>query len=332
MEVNNNRKLLRRRIIFFSAVGIFLIMAAVIIVLSVKLHKVTEEYQKDEEYIAVEASRVYEYFTPRDYVEMDDYTYGKIWLKALENVPRSDIDFSSLRQVGDFKYYTEDGIVTSKLGVDVSYFQQDIDWASVKEAGIDFAMIRVGYRGYESGVINEDKRFHEYMQGAAEAGIETGVYFYSQALTVSEAEAEAEFVISQLEGYNVTYPVAFDWEVTGEDTARTNDMSPADLTECTAAFCNKIARAGYIPMIYAPKRQALLKMDMDALAGFDLWLAEYSDEPEYPYIYQMWQYASDANVPGIKGDVDINISFVDYTKERVGTGTTNSGDASFAEE
>ncbi|MGN1416526.1 MAG: GH25 family lysozyme, partial [Oscillospiraceae bacterium] len=265
MEENNKKRLLRRRIVIFSAAGVFLIMAAVIIILSVKLHKVTEDYRRDEEYIAVEASRVYEYFTPKDFIELDDYTYGRIWLKALENVPRSNIDFSNLRQVGDFKYYTEDGELTSKLGVDVSYFQQDIDWASVKEAGIDFAMIRVGYRGYESGLINEDKRFHEYMQGAAEAGIETGVYFYSQALTVSEAEAEAEFVISQLEGYNITYPVAFDWEVTGEDTARTNDISPSTLTECAAAFCNKIARAGYIPMIYAPKRQALLKMDMDAL-------------------------------------------------------------------
>lgn len=309
----------KRHILPFAVIAsVFLLLIVIIVTLAAKNKKLSEQLDADEDYIAAAASRVYEYYSPKDYIEISDYSRDKIILKALENVPKTELDPENLSSDGDFRYYTENGEITSKLGVDVSYFQEDINWQVVKEAGIEFAMIRAGYRGYESGKINKDPRFDEYMSGAAEAGIETGVYFYSQAVTVEEAEAEAEFVLSQIEGYDITYPVVFDWELTGEESARTNGLSPAMLTDITAKFCNTVAGAGYIPMIYSSKRQALLRTDMDCLYMFDFWLCEYTDIPEYPYIYQMWQYSSDAEVPGINGDVDINISFIDYTKERMG--------------
>ncbi len=309
----------KRHILTFAVIfSVFLLLIAIIVTLAAKNKKLSEQLSADEDYISAAASRVYEYYGSKDYIEISDYSNDKIILKALENVPKTELKPENLSSDGDFRYYTENGEVTSKLGVDVSYFQGDIDWQIVKEAGIEFAMIRAGYRGYESGKINKDPRFDEYMSGAAEAGIETGIYFYSQAVTVEEAEAEAEFVLSQTEGYDITYPVVFDWELTGEESARTNGLSPALLTDITAKFCSTVAGAGYIPMIYSSKRQALLRTDMDCLYMFDFWLCEYAESPEYPYIYQMWQYSSDAEVPGIKGKVDINISFIDYTKERMG--------------
>ena len=110
------------------------------------------------------------------------------------------------------------------------------------------------------------------------------------------------------------YPVVFDWEIVGDETARTNEVSADVLNDCAAAFCNRIAKGGHIPMVYSVKRMALTKLDMSRLAGFDFWLAEYRDIPEYPYYFTMWQYASDGRVSGIEGDVDLNMSLVDYSK------------------
>lgn len=305
----------RKRFIILAAAVVAVLVIAVLALL-IALISVSVKYSKDEDYIAVAATRVYDYYAPDDLIELDDYSFGKIWIKALRNVPKSNIDLSRLSINGDYRYYSENGQIVSKLGVDVSYFQQDIDWKLVKQSGIEFALIRAGYRGYETGSLNKDNQFDSYMKGASSAGLETGVYFYSQAVTVEEAIEEAEFTLEQIKGYDVTYPVIFDWEITGEPGARTNDVDAATLTACAAAFCNRVAEEGYIPMIYSAKRQAIFKMDRDSLAGYDFWLAEYNEEPEYPYLFQIWQYTSEASIPGIPGNVDMNISFVDYSKER----------------
>ena len=123
-------------------------------------------------------------------------------------------------------------------------------------------------------------------------------------------------MLSLLESYPITCPVVYDWEIVGEESARTNEVTAAELTECSAKFCSVISKAGYKPMIYTNKRQALLKTDLNVLGGIDHWIAEYTDTPSFPYEFQMWQYASDAVVDGIEGDVDINLSFVDYTSVR----------------
>lgn len=306
----------QRKMIMIITFAVMILLITAVIVLSVNLADIYKKYQADEEYIAVQASKVYEYYNEKDVILMDDPTYGEIWLAALDDVPLSSYKQENLRIQGDYRYYTENGEKTSHLGIDVSYFQQDINWQLVKESGIEYVMIRVGYRGYETGSLNKDTRFDEYIKGATEAGLHVGVYFFSQAVTVEEALEEADFVLEAIAPYELSYPVVYDWEIIGGETARTEGMPAQMLTDCTAAFCNKIAKAGYIPMVYASKRQALLKTDMSALAGFDFWLAEYREEPTYPYEFQMWQYSPEARIPGIEGDTDINICFVDYSTIR----------------
>ena len=298
-----------KTIVIISLAIALVILAAAVIMLKNAL-------KADEEYLSAQASRVFEYYGERDVIVLDDPTYGDIWLDALTDVPRHTLDFDNVKVENGFKNYYEDGVKINKTGIDVSYHQGDIDWEAVKADGVDFAMLRVGYRGYESGMINIDERFHEYARGALDAGLDVGVYFYSQAINPEEAYEEANAVLEEIKDYEVMYPVVFDWELVGEESSRTNDVAAETLNECAAVFCNTIARGGHIPMIYSVKRMALMKLDMSRLSGFDFWLAEYREEPEYPYEFKMWQYASDGKVSGIEGEVDLNMSFIDYSEVR----------------
>ena len=304
----------RRKIKFDPRNLIILAMGISLAVLGVKASELDKALTEDEEYISAEASRVFEYYGEKDVINLADPTYGDTWLAALSDVPRHEMDFDNVRLENGFKNYYIDGVKANETGIDVSYHQGDIDWEAVKADGVDFAMLRLGYRGYESGQINVDERFHEYADGALGAGLDIGVYFYSQAVTAEEAVEEAEAVLNEIGDYEIMYPVVFDWEIVGEESARTNVVSADVLNECAAAFCNRIAKGGYIPMVYSVKRMALTKFDMSRLAGFDFWLAEYRDIPEYPYLFTMWQYASDGHVNGIEGEVDLNMSLVDYSK------------------
>ncbi|MBQ4312141.1 MAG: glycoside hydrolase family 25 protein [Oscillospiraceae bacterium] len=284
------------------AVFVFLSIAEAVVVLILAASLIS----------AVRKNRDYELYIAAMATDVDEYEAKEDDSSEHKEIPLCTYDLSRLTKRGGFMYYEGDD-AASKVGIDVSYFQGDIDWEKVKESGVDFAMIRIGYRGYESGAIKLDKKFDEYMTGAAEAGIDTGVYFFSQAVSESEAASEAEFVISHLRGYDVTYPVVFDWEIIGEESARTNDIPVRILTDCTVRFCSDIASAGYTPMIYTNTRQALVHIDMSELTEYDIWLAEYDDKPSYPYDFKIWQYASDAIIPGIENEVDVNISFVDYS-------------------
>ena len=203
-------------------------------------------------------------------------------------------------------------------GIDVSEFQGYIDWKQVKDSGIDFAFIRIGCRTYADGGIIYDNRFKENLYSADRAGIKTGVYFFSQALTVEEAIEEADAVIKCIEPFNITYPVVFDWEIIYEDYARTDTISIDSLADCCVAFCERVKEAGYTPMIYQNTSTLLSKVDLPRVQEYDIWLAEYiedeEDEPTYYHDFKIWQYASDGKVPGISTDVDLNISFKDYSK------------------
>ena len=303
----------RKKIKFDPRNLIILAMGISLAVLGVKTSELDKALTEDEEYISAEASRVFEYYGEKDVINLADPTYGDTWLAALSDVPRHEMDFDNVRLENGFKNYYIDGVKANKTGIDVSYHQGDIDWEAVKADGVDFAMLRLGYRGYESGQINVDERFHEYADGALGGGLDIGVYFYSQAVTPEEAVEEAEAVLNEIGDYEIMYPVVFDWEIVGDESARTNVVSADVLNECAAAFCNRIARGGHIPMVYSVKKMALTKFDMSRLAGFDFWLAEYRDIPEYPYYFTMWQYASDGRVNGIEGEVDLNMSLVDYS-------------------
>lgn len=247
-------------------------------------------------------------------VLMEDSTFGEIWIPALENVPAFSKDKDMLKTRNGRKFYVEDSEITSLLGVDVSVHQDDIDWATVKKAGIDFAMVRLGFRGYGTGEAQLDENYVQNIEGARAAGLDAGVYFFSQAITVDEAIEEAQMVIDSLDGLDVNYPVVYDWEIIYDDSARTDNVPVDVLTDCCVAFCEAIEDAGYTPMIYQNKKTTMFKLDLERLTDYDFWLAEYNSEPTYYYDFTMWQYTSEGSVPGIEGDVDLNISFKDYSK------------------
>jgi len=227
-------------------------------------------------------------------------------------MPESKLKTENFVTRNGYSFYTEDGKVTSIAGIDISEFQGDIDWDMVKAAGIDFAMIRVGCRTYGTGEIVMDTRFGENLEAADKAGLKTGVYFFSQAISEDEAIEEAYTVLNAIAPYNISYPVVFDWELVEEDNARTDYVSAEDLADYSMVFCECIKAAGYTPMIYQNKGTVIYRLDIPKLKDYDFWLAEYADKPTYRYDYQMWQYTGDGVVPGVKTPVDLNISFKDY--------------------
>lgn len=197
----------------------------------------------------------------------------------------------------------------SITGIDVSSHQYDIDWEQVAASGVDFAMVRIGYRGYESGKIVEDPYAKANLEGAAAAGLDVGVYFFSQALTPVEAEEEAYWVLNYIKDYELTMPVVYDWEKVADSDARTNNMDKKTLTYCSKVFLETIDAAGYWPMLYFNRNQGKYLLDLGALKQYDFWLAAYTDRMTYPYKVQMWQYTNAGFVPGVEGDCDINIYF-----------------------
>lgn len=195
------------------------------------------------------------------------------------------------------------------LGVDVSSHQGDIDWEQVRSAGMEFAIIRIGYRGYTSGGIYEDEYARANLAGARAAGLKVGVYFYSQALDEGEARREAQHCIDFLEGEGLDLPVVFDWEYAGEDTRSASITSDA-LMACTRAFCEEVESAGYEAMIYFNPHVAENLLRLEELQEYPFWLAMYTDQMTWPYEVEMWQYTAAGSVPGISGDADINLWFV----------------------
>ena len=213
----------------------------------------------------------------------------------------------------DFQYdgwFLKSTAVDCLSGIDVSSYQGEVDWHQVAEAGVDFAIIRLGYRGYESGKLVEDKFALQNLEGAAEAGIQLGVYFFSQALNPNEAREEARFVLDMIDPYEIAMPVVFDWEHVNNESARTNGMDPYAATGCARAFLEVIDEAGYWPMMYFNTFQAKKLFYLDQLMEYDFWLALYSDRMSFPYKVDMWQYTCTGTIPGVFGDVDVNVLFL----------------------
>lgn len=196
----------------------------------------------------------------------------------------------------------------SVLGIDISEHQQAIDWVAVKEAGIEFVMIRVGYRGYMYGEIYDDSAAQEHYQGAKAAGLKIGAYFFSQAVNAEEAKAEAEFALNAVQDWELDMPLVYDWEYISAE-ARTGTVGSRDLTDCAIAFCSAVQAAGYDTMIYFNQNQGWDLLFLEELTDYGFWLAMYSDRMTYPYKLAMWQYSCTGVVPGIQGNVDLNLYF-----------------------
>ncbi len=235
------------------------------------------------------------------------------WIRAYDSVPVSTLKADQFEQSdGGYLRYNGDEY-TALQGVDVSTFQGEIDWSAVAADGIDFAMLRIGGRGYGSGEIYEDDSFPVNYQGATENGIRVGGYFFSQAVTPEEAREEADYVISilkELPEGTVTMPVAFDWEMVGDYEARTVDIGEETLTACAKAFCERIAEAGYQPIVYAYRYLAYDMYDLEELLPYPLWISTLDGSPDFYYAYEMWQYTENGVVNGIQTRVDLNLYFI----------------------
>ncbi len=213
--------------------------------------------------------------------------------------------------LGDFAM--KDGYLSclttpSVLGIDVSVWQGEIDWKKVKAAGVEFAMIRVGWRGSEQGVLATDSYAKANYAGATAAGVKVGAYFFSQAVSVKEAVEEANYLLKIIKDWKVDMPIVFDWEPV-DGGSRTANMNARTLTDCAKAFCDTIAAAGYTPMIYFNVDQSFNSIYLRELTEYRFWLAQYNTVLNYPYKIDMWQYTETGSVPGIKGNVDINLYF-----------------------
>ena len=196
-----------------------------------------------------------------------------------------------------------------KLGIDVSKWNEEIDWEKVKDAGIEYAIIRCGYRGASSGALVIDPNFTENIEGAIAADIPVGVYFFTQAVTESEAVEEASMVIHLIEEYDVDYPVFLDSESAG-GKGRADDLSVEQRTTVHNAFLQTIAAAGYETGVYGSRNWLEKQLDMERLSDYNTWLAEYTEAPGYPEYYHIWQYTSKGTVPGISTRVDLNLCYM----------------------
>jgi len=208
-------------------------------------------------------------------------------------------------------FYMEDGVLRypgAALGVDVSTHQGLIDWEQVRDAGVTFAIIRAGYRGSTKGQLYADELFRENLNGAKNAGLQVGVYFFSQALTVKEAAEEAAFVLELLDGEPLALPVYYDWEqIAGE--SRIENPGALPLTDCAEAFCEAVRLQGYTPGVYFNQDQGYAYLDFVRLQKYELWLAEYGDHPTFRYRYDCLQYTDAGRLPGIETTVDMDLIF-----------------------
>lgn len=203
-----------------------------------------------------------------------------------------------------------DGMTISKKGIDVSKFQGKINWSRVKADGVEYAFVRMGYRGYgSSGKLVTDETFEDNIKGATANGVDVGVYFFSQAVTEEEAIEEANYVLSAIEGYDVTYPIVIDIEEVTDSDARTAKLTKEEWTKNCIAFCETVKDAGYTPMIYGNLKTFFIMLDMEQLEKYDKWFAYYDTPVYFPYEFKIWQYTDKGSVDGISSDVDLNVGF-----------------------
>lgn len=197
-----------------------------------------------------------------------------------------------------------------QLGIDVSKWNKEIDWEIVKAEGVEFAIIRCGYRGSSSGLLVEDPYFRKNIEGAKKAGIKVGVYFFTQAVDLVEAVEEASMAVSLIGDTGLDYPVFIDTEGAGGN-GRADGLDAGTRTAVVNAFCRTIENAGFKSGVYASRNWYLNNLNRDELNDQKIWLAEYRQTPEYDGHYDMWQYTSSGTVAGIEGRVDLNVSYGD---------------------
>ncbi|MBQ8666744.1 MAG: hypothetical protein IJ526_07770 [Lachnospiraceae bacterium] len=250
-----------------------------------------------------------------NYYAIEDDNGKKTYYEIIKDVPRNDYNLEN-------NLINENGLLTYKdskresvKGVDLSKYNGTVDFTKLKEAGVGFAMLRLASRGYGSGKISLDEKFVEYAQNAQVAGIQIGAYFYSQAVNENEAVEEANYIVGAISGFNVKYPVAIDIERVSGDEARTDKLTNKERTSIVKMFCDTVKGYGYKPIIYASSEMLVGGLDLKELQDYDVWLADEKIPTEYPYRFGMWQYNTKGHIDGITGDIDLDISFIDYERK-----------------
>lgn len=216
---------------------------------------------------------------------------------------KNEYDSEAFYYDGEFLKYSEDCLI----GIDVSVHQGVIDWQAVADSGVEFAIIRAGYRGSTVGDLYEDEQFRYNLREAKAAGLRVGIYFFSQALTPEEADEEAEYVCELLEGESLDLPIYFDWEFIGGRVERIEDV---DLTACAVAFCESVEAHGYTAGIYFNQEFGYHYFDLIELQDYRLWLAEYNETPSFRYHFDCLQYTAEGTVSGIETAVDLDLLFL----------------------
>lgn len=234
---------------------------------------------------------------------------GEMWVPLYDDVEVSTLKGEEFRFEDGRVSYIGQGL-KAVYGIDVSEHQAEIDWLAVKEDGIDFAIIRAGYRGYSEGKLFEDAYFKANIEGAISAGIKVGVYFFSQAINAAEGREEARFLLDIIDGYELNLPVFFDWEnISYTQEARTDGLDRETLTQSCLAFCEEVEKAGREAGVYFYRSLGYLNYNLQELTGLDFWAAAPGEIPDFYYKHRLWQYSYTGQVEGISGDTDLNILF-----------------------
>lgn len=267
---------------------------------------------------AVLLAMVFRSLRPAAQREEPDPHAGEIYVNDGANMvwltPHENFAVSPLRR---WQFVTLDGqphylgnAFTVRRGIDLSVFQKNVDWNRAAADDVEFAIIRLGYRGYGKGALQPDELFTSHLDGAHAAGIDTGAYFFSQALTAEEGREEARYVLEQLDGRDLEMPIYFDWEPIAAEDSRTNGYDYAHLTDSAVAFCQTIEEAGYRAGVYINRQQGYYHYDLSRLADYSLWVADYNSYPDFYYRFDMWQYTASGQLDGIDIQVDMNLLFV----------------------
>ena len=243
--------------------------------------------------------------------------FNMVWMTPHEGIPASGLAQEDFRR--DTNDDGSDGVrvrylgaeYATRWGVDVSNHQGTIDWAALKRQGIDFAYLRLGLRGYgEKGSLYPDRSFDSYYSGARAAGIDVGVYFFSQAATVQEAAQEALYALQLLDGRDLDLPVYYDWEPVQQEDSRTLHNNEFLLTSQARTFCALIEQGGYEAGVYMNRQQGYYRYDLPSMGNIALWIADPGDYPDFYYRFDVWQYDHGARLDGVNEIVDLNVEFV----------------------
>ena len=313
-ESRNSRKRRQRSNALFAALFITLFLTG--LVSGMLIVHITSTKQRDA-VVAEYEEKLSELENRETVVDQSIRVYVPERKRIFGKMPKNSYDLDGFTIKDGFMSYTDkDGDTKSHLGIDISYHQQSVDWEELKASPVEFVMLRCGYRGYSEGGLVVDEKFREYAAKCNEYDIPMGVYFFTQAITVEEARAEAEFVLKLINDYKISYPVAFDTEYVSDPDARTNttEISKELRTDMIIAFCERIKEEGYYPMVYASENWVRRNMEFERLSDYDLWAAMYLEQNDFLFDHTIWQYTSNGNIPGIDTEVDLDISMVDYAE------------------